>query len=54
MGRKGEKQISYSPEIKLEAIRLHFEEGVPHRSIMNQLGITSDVIDVRTERFPEH
>ena len=53
MGRKGEKQIIYPPEIKLEAIRLHFEEGVPHRSIMNQLGITSDVIDAWLREYSE-
>jgi len=34
MGRKGDQQSSYPPESKLEAIRLHFEEGVSHRSIM--------------------
>ena len=44
MGKKGDQQSSYPPEIKLEAIRLHFEEGVPHRLIMIKLGITSDVI----------
>jgi len=27
MGNKGEQQSIYPPEIKLEAIRLHFEEG---------------------------
>ncbi|ODA39175.1 transposase [Desulfosporosinus sp. BG] len=45
MGKKGVQQSSYPPEIKLEAIRLHFEEGVPNRLIMIKLGITSDVIN---------
>jgi len=34
MGNKGEQQSSYPPEIKLEAIRLHFKEGVPNRLII--------------------
>jgi transposase-like protein len=29
----------YPPEIKLEAIRLHLEEGIPFKSIMVRLGI---------------
>jgi len=41
MGKKGELQSSYPPEIKLEAIRLHFEKGVPHRLIMIKLGTAS-------------
>jgi transposase len=53
MGNKGEQQSSYPPEIKLEAIRLHFEEGVPHQSIMIKLGITSDVINAWLREYSE-
>jgi len=28
MGNKGERQSSYPPEIKLQAIQLHLEEGI--------------------------
>ena len=42
MGKKGETQNIYPPEIKLEAIRLKLEERVPNKSILIRLGISSE------------
>jgi transposase len=42
VGKKGEIQNTYPPEIKLEAIRLHLDEGVPYKSIMSRFGIIDE------------
>ena len=53
MGKKGEQQSSYPPEIKLEAIRLHLEDGVPYGEISAKLGISSCVIKVCIKEYLE-
>ncbi|MDO0824907.1 hypothetical protein [Desulfosporosinus nitroreducens] len=53
MGKKGERQVSYPQKSSLRAIRLHFEEGVPQRSIMIKLGIISDVIKLWVREYSE-
>ncbi|GED61544.1 transposase [Brevibacillus formosus] len=39
MVKKGQKLRSYSHEFKMEAIRLHIEEGWTYRRIMEHMGI---------------
>lgn len=39
MARKGQTFKNYPQELKLEAIRLHLEEGWTYRRIMEHLGI---------------
>ena len=53
MEEKARNKVVILQKSNFEAIRLHFEEGVPHRSIMNQLGINSDVIDAWLREYSE-
>lgn len=41
MGKKGEIQTKYPPEVKLEAVRLYLEEGLSYEQVATKLGIVN-------------
>ncbi|GGE15770.1 hypothetical protein GCM10011571_16770 [Marinithermofilum abyssi] len=43
MAKKGQTFNRYTPQVKMETVRLHMVEGLSLRSIRERLGIRSDV-----------
>jgi transposase len=41
MAKKGQKFASYTPEFKMEAVRLYLEEGLSYQAVAKQLGVPS-------------